>query len=486
MRRQILVRAAFIAAIMLWFMPWMPALPGGAISPSWRLGLTLAFERGMVFGQDIVFTFGPLGALDSWMYWPSIYLPALIFWAVLSGLSAWLLIRSDDHGAPAYWPAAGALLFASLTPDTALMLLPWAYCVDAMRNRRRDAVSTIALLCMSVLLLIKATLMPLCAVAVVCAAWLRDERPRMTLALDLAMLCLPALLWWWLLAQPLDALLPYLERSFEVTRGYAQAMSLPPREGVAIGLGFAGLGLAWLSWQQVRSLPTGPWRRFAWPSFVLFSMMIAWRHSVTRGDGEHLVIGLSYFGALALHALVLGSAHKRLALGIAALCLVGVVINVRRVDSNFMNGHPVARIPALVYGLGTLAQGHSPCAQLDAALQAQIAQARADHPSLRSLPGGFDILGYDHDLLLATDMREWKPRPVFQSYSVYTPKLADLNARFLASPAAPRWKRSRSWKINTTPSCVIAARRSGKSPSSAGPTERWITSASSPRNSMRS
>jgi len=414
-------------------------MPGGAVSPSWRLALAIAYERAMVFGQDIVFTFGPLGALDSWMYWPSIYLPSLVFWAVLSGLAALLLIRSIDDAPRAVWFAAGTVLFASLTPDTALMLLPWAYCVDALHQRRRGIVSIAALLCLSTLVLIKATLIPLCLLAVVCSALLRDTKPRWTLLCDLALLCVPAILWWHLLRQPLSAVWPYLSLSFEVTRGYAQAMSLPTRDGVAFGLGLCGLGLTWLLWQQVRTMQATRWQRLAWPSFAMFTMLVAWRHSVTRGDGEHLVIGLSYFGALAFCAATFVPLQRRLALGIASLCLIGVVANIRRVDSNFMNGELLGRVPAMVRGLTALAHGQSLRANLDAQLREQVAQARTEHPSLNALSGGFDILGYDHDLLLAADVSAWTPRPVFQSYSAYTLRLAELNARFLASDAAPRW-----------------------------------------------
>ncbi len=393
----------------------------------------------MVFGQDIVFTFGPLGALDSWMYWPSIYLPSLMFWAALSGLSGWLLIRTDDDRPHGLWQAAAALLFMSLTPDTALMLLPLAYCADALRNRRRDHMSVAALVGMSALVLIKVTLIPLCLAALVCAAVLRDERPHWRFTLDLALIVLPALLWWRLLDQPFAALAPYLALSFDVTRGYAEAMSLPTREGVAIGLGLCGLGLAWLLWQQARAMPANLWQRLAWPGFVLFSMLIAWRHSITRGDGEHLVIGFSYFGGIASYSSVLVPARRKLAIGIAVVCFIGIAVNVRRVDSNFMNGSPAGRLPAMARGLGALLQGHSLQSQLDAALLNKIAEARTAHPALIELEGGFDILGYEHDLLLATDVREWKPRPIFQSYSVYTPVLAALNARFLESDNAPHW-----------------------------------------------
>lgn len=50
----------------------------------------------------------------------------------------------------------------------------------------------------------------------------------------------------------------------------------------------------------------------------------------------------------------------------------------------------------------------------------------------------FDILGHDQYLLAGLPTRPWAPRPVMQSYSAYSPRLADMNLQHLLSPAGPR------------------------------------------------
>ena len=50
--------------------------------------------------------------------------------------------------------------------------------------------------------------------------------------------------------------------------------------------------------------------------------------------------------------------------------------------------------------------------------------------------GTTDIYPFDQSYLLASD-NKWSPRPVFQSYSAYTPKLADMNRLHLVGPASP-------------------------------------------------
>jgi hypothetical protein len=57
--------------------------------------------------------------------------------------------------------------------------------------------------------------------------------------------------------------------------------------------------------------------------------------------------------------------------------------------------------------------------------------------SLPPLPDGtYDVYSYDQADLFALGLK-WSPRPVFQSYSAYTPKLAALNAAHVSGASAP-------------------------------------------------
>lgn len=55
---------------------------------------------------------------------------------------------------------------------------------------------------------------------------------------------------------------------------------------------------------------------------------------------------------------------------------------------------------------------------------------------LPTLEGTTDIYSFNQAFLIAS-MNVWSPRPIFQSYSAYTPKLAQLNAEHLLSNKAP-------------------------------------------------
>jgi hypothetical protein len=58
--------------------------------------------------------------------------------------------------------------------------------------------------------------------------------------------------------------------------------------------------------------------------------------------------------------------------------------------------------------------------------------------AMPAFDGGVDMLGLSQGLLIA-NQSPYRPRPVFQSYMAYTPRLARENAAFLAGDGAPRW-----------------------------------------------
>src|SRR6185436_5439341 len=63
-----------------------------------------------------------------------------------------------------------------------------------------------------------------------------------------------------------------------------------------------------------------------------------------------------------------------------------------------------------------------------------------DLPRIRTAVGRepIDVFGSNQSMALLNHLN-YRPRPVFQSYSAYTPELVELNAAFLESDRAPRF-----------------------------------------------
>ena len=85
--------------IMWWFLPLRPTPPFAHLDSSWALGLALAWEQGLVFGTDIVFTYGPLGTLVTGQYWRATSHHALLFWAIIAGTAGWLAMIAQKRRA---------------------------------------------------------------------------------------------------------------------------------------------------------------------------------------------------------------------------------------------------------------------------------------------------------------------------------------------------------------------------------------------------
>jgi hypothetical protein len=72
--------------------------------------------------------------------------------------------------------------------------------------------------------------------------------------------------------------------------------------------------------------------------------------------------------------------------------------------------------------------------------QVTVQRKAADMPKTRAAIGrsSVDVLGFEQAVAMLNQFN-YTARPVFQSYTAYTPQLAALNAAFIASPRAPEY-----------------------------------------------
>jgi hypothetical protein len=56
----------------LFIMPIRPVMPVANLDSSWMYAMNEILARGLVFGRDFIFTFGPLGAVYTAMYHPEV------------------------------------------------------------------------------------------------------------------------------------------------------------------------------------------------------------------------------------------------------------------------------------------------------------------------------------------------------------------------------------------------------------------------------
>jgi hypothetical protein len=431
--------AAFVVLSLL-PLPALIARPG--LDPSWVQGLHVAAERGLAFGRDIVFTFGPLGFAHMREYWPGLFAVTVAYWALLAlGIVDALARLARAAGATGLvaWPlfaiaCAFAIPFA-YDAFVVLYLLLWVAMVEADEPRAPRLAAHSALAGLAALSKFPFAMASGLALAIILAlvAWRRQASRAVVIVLAWTLAFLAG---WLALSQPLSGLPAYVVNSLEIVEGYPEAMSRrdgPRAETHAYGA-LALLLAAAIAW-AVRASRHAP--LFFTGLFVLATLVLTWRQAFTRHDER----GPSAFAFLLLASIVmavrlapLGRGAAWLARGAALACIVAlaIVVDARTGRAaSFLADAALRPVVALKQAAG-LATG---AINLAALHDAALARMRRDDP-LPSLPGTVDAYSHDHSAIFAHALR-WNPRPIFHSYQANTDELAELNRRHLAGPSAP-------------------------------------------------
>jgi hypothetical protein len=443
----VLPTAALSALVVVWYVPWSPPLPERSLDPAWRIALQIACERGLLFGTDIIFTYGPLGCIAARQYWPSAYLPGLLFWLAMASVAAILVIRATPPGLRRAIALCG-LLGLGLMPDAALLALPLAVVLHGTRRPGDSTWSLAGVVAMAPLSLVKFTALPICGLAVIASALMEDQ-PLRSLTTRLAVFAAACAAAWLAAGQSPVLLVSYLSESFEVARGYTQAMALPPgKQGPAAILAtvVAAFFVA-VAAGAARALPPGIGRvrQIAWVGFATFFALIVWRQGVVRMDRFHL---FPFFVIMTASALLIIAALKPQRTA-AALLVAGAAagLMLSSVDWPALFVHEVveSHVHNLVRAGSALSQLELPANERNRAFAEWRA---ATHDPLNGRPGTHETLGHEQHLLAVRDPALWRPRPTLQGYASYTPLLAAQVVTWIRSPAAPRWLTVRPGSID--------------------------------------
>jgi hypothetical protein len=422
----------------------LPQFPALELDASWRMALGRFFLEGRQFGQEVVFTYGPLGWAMGKTYGGGL-------WA---GLIGWHAVQAVVFSAIVFWHAYRLQGYSRVFFLLFFYLFGLSY-QDAMhqsimvlaglelirRSQEPWRWSSLALLALLVVLsLVKFTNLLLGLFLVLLAGGLETWRSRRPAGLLVPGLFLALfLLGWMLCGQHLANLPAYFRSSWEISQGYQDAMGYAcPTGQLKLGLTVAGLMLAYLAVNFVTS--PDRLRGAALTLGALAHLYLNWKHGFIRADGHQ--IGF-YYAALTL---IVGSPLlledgprlrwlKRTCLTAAALVSLFSMENV---------------LPGLVRGALAAAQdkvnlhlsfalGRAYTHELYAG-KFEAERSAVDLRKTRSVVGNasIDVLGFEQAVALYNGFN-YQPRPVFQGYSAYTPYLSRLNYDYYASDRAPEF-----------------------------------------------
>ena len=451
--------AALVVALaaVLWAtrLGWPQPIGEPELDPSWQEAKGVELLRGMQVGVDTVFTYGPLGYFHTSPYVPELYAWKVYGWelglrTLLCALIAAAAFRQRSSLERVALMIAAVLPLAGEEVWYLLSLLAAATWLAA-RPERRLALQALAAAAISLVALVKFTYFLLavaCAAAVVAAFQVRSRRR----ALEYAGLQAGTFLAAWIAAGQSPANLGrWVTTSLEIVRGYNEAMSIygPARE-VRLALAtaaLAGLAIAARVWRGRRDAGT-----LAAAALAVATLYLGYKAGFTR----HGTNAVTFFGIAAVVAWFVPepeSARTRAerAVDRAGLALrlatAGVAIAGHGLVSGYFPGQPSRYLSDVRYQLedavGRLASPSEQRRGLETWRSGWTKYLALPKVRARVGDATVDCFYHTQSIVFRNGLR-WHPRPVFQSYSAYTPELARANASFYAGPRAPRFVLFRS------------------------------------------
>lgn len=438
LRRVALSTPLLGAAIALLTWPFFGLAPSAGIDPSWVEGLYMAAERGMHFGTQIVFSFGPLGFLD----FPGAYFIGLgrlaFLWSALVHLLFCVALLWAGRRAfglvfgiaivlfAAALPFSDPIVIAAAVVGAAALLEEWS-----ARARLLLALGAGALAGMQLLGSLRAG--PTLAVMGLAVLFGLPERRR-TLPAFAASLALSFFAFWFATDQGFGNLGDYIVNTANVLSGYSSSMVyvLPGRWWQFPGFILGACALGTLAVAAGRRWDI--WRRAGLLVMVAAVAFLMFKHAVVRSSPGSAGICLAAFLAIGLAL----APHVRRSL---AVCAVAVLLGLAYLGNHETFG-PVTfdfkiRSESFINQLKYVAKPGGLAEQQQAgqeAMQAYYALTPRQLALLRT--GSVHVASLEAGVAYAYEL-DWDPLPVFQQYTAYTKRLDHLNAAKLESSTAP-------------------------------------------------
>jgi hypothetical protein len=424
--------------ITIYRQPYNPQPIEAGLDPSWIVGLNWAASNGLNWGSDLVFTYGPY----YWLLYPDLLLSqsmlilALIATTTIFSYAIWVFIyfilRNVNEKKLSLSLALLGLLTLALFEYTLIDIAIVSAILLLSINNHRSYFASILPACLLL------TLLSLCkfsylavslCVLVFCSLQLIVKKEyRNLLVLILTFISVLYGLWF-VSGQPISNLGLFISRGYEIAQGYPEAMATPiwnemlsVQSNLMTNILLLGVGLSLLLGITVLFFGSVK-QNTIWFELLLTApvLFLAFKEGYIRMDPAHAALFFSQLQVVLIAYMIFYSEYKIeyvymrsiLAIMFIALLLVTdahIPFNYTpELESTFYSDKRVKLID------------HS-----KKYLRNTYSLTRDFYGKFTSEPT--DIIPYDISLLYSYNLN-WSPRPVFQSYSVYTSVLDSLNAK---------------------------------------------------------
>jgi hypothetical protein len=435
-RRLVAAGALIIAWLLL--MPFAPGMPTAGLDGSWPYALNEAIARGYVFGQDVIFTFGPLASVYSRLYSPATDTIMMVGSAIYAGGICAML------GLAAYprreLVALAVPIIVVLCPliDPIFIVLPFSLLWNIVRVglpsnsgfHLKPSVPvilalTLATIAVGIEPIIKASFAGVTltvGLLAFAALLLKNWRTAVAFSVLLGLSLISA---WTLSGQPLRALPLFFAAEAPIISGYTDAMSISA--GLLAPVAYLALSAVILLSAYYDFNKENAVSRWVIVAGLAWTLYVGFKAGFVRQD-VHALISAGVL--LLLCYLVCTTSRRRVALAVGIMVIgVWCIIAVTALP---FPAEKVPQIAQLVDGIITRIIRPGWLRQVYTATIEQIKL----HDPLPRVEGTVDIYPTDVSAIFANNLR-WSGRPVFQSYSAYTPELQARNVAHLTGAAAP-------------------------------------------------
>jgi hypothetical protein len=430
--------------------PAPPQAPGVGIDASWAYGINLAHAKNLNFGRDVVFTFGPLGYLLYPVPGLVAALPAFSYaWAVhlVFLVGAFLLWRSLGNTSTVLftWVTLSAAMLLSDLPFERLLLSFVSVAIGTQAQlARKGYVSSVHLAFVGLM----AGVIPLfrssdgleaCTIfyallgsALVAPSQAIPHVPEITWRELLTCAAAPPAaftLGYAFVEHGVSGLWSYVAGSMQIVLGYSEAMAQP---GPAYQIVAAGVSLVVLVLVIPMLVHRPDFFRGILPAFIV--AFFACKSGLVRQDAPHADLIQVKIAVASLFVLVCLNAlrDRRLVTSwIFASLLFGTVVHIGSSPSREQAFLRRALLTESVANLSASLNAGSTWDQTESLVWQRLSRLRVDVAVADAVSGGtVDDVPSETDVVYANRWH-WRPRPVFQSYSAYTPALDQMNAAHL-------------------------------------------------------
>jgi hypothetical protein len=423
--------------------PYPKIAPTTHLDSSWAIALHLAVDRGLDFGRDIVFTYGPLGFLSQPVLVTNKTALAAFAFAVAAQFALCAaVLRRALMSFPAYFAvlltyAAGAMLAATAFSNLGdyLTFLIFILAVSALE---RDAppprwVVPLGAAVAALQLLVKANGGIVCLVLLLLVAWRCWPGGWRAEIVAAASFCAFIALFWVVSGNSLDALPTWLHQTSHIVLSYTDALAIEAEKG-RLYVVAAALMVSAAALTVVRARRFGGARGLALAASAAVYGYAYLKEGFIRFDQIHSSL---FFAALAVGLLAISwEGWSRWIAATLVVASVGAVVTA--VESGSFIYRPSQRVADAAHEARVLVDGAAR-ARLIAVSKAAIRNDLAlDPATIRLLRGhSVDVEPYETSAIWGYNLR-WRPQPLIQSYMATDHALDVFNAQGLATRGPER------------------------------------------------